>query len=258
MERQPEHFSWQVPYKQGKLKAIGIQRGLPVCEKIIQTTGKPARIRLSRAMEEFLSLEEIPPFIADNRDIVVVNAEVVDHNGLMVPTAQNKIEFSCTNNAQIIGVGNGNIISHEPNKATSRKAFNGLCIAILQAAQPGTITVRANSDGLSAGELTLHAAPPQATALSLVPLPYRIRFDQTAMVDVFIVDKFGTLNPYTPVSIRLVIQGPGTFENNSRTMDLVVTTGKKSVKIIPSKKGTITLSAFADGLRPARCKIHIK
>ena len=52
-------------------------------------------------------------------------------------------------NARIIGVGNGDPSSHEPDKADQRTAFNGLCMAIVQAGrQAGEIRVEASSPGL--------------------------------------------------------------------------------------------------------------
>jgi beta-galactosidase len=42
------HLSWDVPYEAGIVKAVGKKNGQIVCTEIIETTGKPAAIRLSR------------------------------------------------------------------------------------------------------------------------------------------------------------------------------------------------------------------
>ena len=56
----------------------------------------------------------------------------------------------------MIGVGNGDPTSLEPDKADVRRAFNGLCMAIVQAERrAGEIVVRASSPGLVDGVLRI-------------------------------------------------------------------------------------------------------
>jgi beta-galactosidase len=55
-------------------------------------------------------------------------------------------------------VGNGDPSSHEPDKANTRSAFNGLAQALVQTtAQPGTIEVKAESAGLTSVSLLLES-----------------------------------------------------------------------------------------------------
>ena len=55
----------------------------------------------------------------------VVDVSVVDASGHVVPVADNLVQFELTGPGKIIGVGNGDPSSHEPDKASERKAFNG-------------------------------------------------------------------------------------------------------------------------------------
>ena len=58
----------------------------------------------------------------------------------------------------LLGVGNGDPASHEPDTANYRKLFSGLAQAIIQAPQgAGEITLTANSPGLKAATITLNA-----------------------------------------------------------------------------------------------------
>ena len=58
--------------------------------------------------------------------------------------------------AKIIGVDNGDPQSHESYQANRRKAFNGMCLAIVQATgKPGQIRVTASSPGLKSGSVTV-------------------------------------------------------------------------------------------------------
>ena len=85
-----------------------------------------------------------------------MTVEIADAQGRMVPTADNQVTFRLSGPGAIIGVGNGDPSSHEPDKANSRRAFNGLCMAIVQAAKtPGEIWLEATSPGLQ-GRLGRH------------------------------------------------------------------------------------------------------
>jgi beta-galactosidase len=60
------------------------------------------------------------------------------------------VTFEVTGSGKLIGVGNGDPSSHEPDKAQQRHAFNGLCSSIVQAQKgAGQIKVRATSPGLA-------------------------------------------------------------------------------------------------------------
>ena len=77
---------------------------------------------------------------------------------LVVPVAANEVQFSVTGPAKIIGVGNGDPSSHEPDRATKRKAFNGLCMALVQSTgEAGEIRIQAQGQGLGGGVVTVRA-----------------------------------------------------------------------------------------------------
>ena len=58
--------------------------------------------------------------------------------------------------AQLIGVGNGDPSSHEPDIGTKREAFSGLCMGIVRATKsPGEIMVEVASPGLTAAAATI-------------------------------------------------------------------------------------------------------
>jgi len=55
-----------------------------------------------------------------------------DAKGRVVLTADNLMKFSIEGPGKIIGVGNGNLHSHEPDKASQRMAFNVYCMVLVQ------------------------------------------------------------------------------------------------------------------------------
>jgi beta-galactosidase len=93
---------------------------------------------------------------ADGEDVAMFAVEVQDDNGRTVPVTDNVVTFKVTGPAKLIGVGNGDPIDQSPDKGTSRRAFSGYCMALVQTEKtPGTITVEATSKGLTAATATV-------------------------------------------------------------------------------------------------------
>jgi beta-galactosidase len=141
------HLTWDVPYEQGTLKAVGTKGGNTVATMEISTTGEPARILVSADRKRL---------IADRRDVAHIAVEIQDERGRLVPVADNLITFDIEGEAKIIGVDNGDPHSHESFKAKQRKAFNGKCLAILQStAKSGQVLVTVSSPSLLSATLTI-------------------------------------------------------------------------------------------------------
>jgi len=88
--------------------------------------------------------------------LVFIETDIVDSNGVLVPTASNTVNFSISGPGVIVGVDNGNAASLEPYKANSRQAFNGKCLVIVQATKTnGTIIVTASSNGLESDRVII-------------------------------------------------------------------------------------------------------
>jgi len=76
--------------------------------------------------------------------------------GRTVPTAGNVVRFGVQGPGKILGVGNGDSSSHEPDKASQRSAFHGLCMVLVQTTgTAGEIVLTAESDGLKPTAITL-------------------------------------------------------------------------------------------------------
>jgi beta-galactosidase len=141
------HLTWTVPYEPGTLKAVGTKDGKVVLTQEIATTGEPAAIELSVDRDAIA---------ADRRDVAHVMVRILDAQGRMAPLADNEVAFEIQGEGRIIGVDNGNPASHEDFKGKSRKAFNGLCLAIVQStAKPGRIQLTATSPGLKSSGIAI-------------------------------------------------------------------------------------------------------
>lgn len=74
----------------------------------------------------------------------------------MVPGANNLVKFKVTGEGFIAGVDNGSETSMESFKASERKAFNGMCLAVIQSKEKaGNIEFTATSEGLSSARLSI-------------------------------------------------------------------------------------------------------
>ena len=150
------HLQWSVNYEPGRLEAIGYKNSRKLTAKV-ETTGAPFEVVLTPYKTTIW---------ADGKDATVMNISVVDRQGREVPDANNLIRFSFTGDAKIIGVGNGDPSSHEPDKYLSdtgwqRRLFNGKCQVILQAGKTaGIIKFQAQSDSLHPASTGIHSISP--------------------------------------------------------------------------------------------------
>lgn len=156
------HLQWTAPYEPGKLEAIAYKHGRKLVSSI-ETTGTPVEVVITPYKTTLL---------ADGKDATVINVSVIDNRGREVPDADNLIQFSIEGDARIIGVGNGDPSSHEPDKILEgnwqRSLFNGKCQVIVQSGKiPGHIKFKASSKGLWDGStdiITIQPNQPVSTA----------------------------------------------------------------------------------------------
>ena len=134
------HVMWRVKYEPGVIKAISRKDGKVVLTKEIKTAGKPAKIILTADRNNIK---------ADGNDLSFITAKVVDAKGNVVPDADNLIEFTAKGEGEVIATDNGLQTSLEPFKSNKHKAFNGLCLAVVQSKEKaGTVVVTASAQGL--------------------------------------------------------------------------------------------------------------
>ncbi len=139
------HLEWQVAYTPGRIEAHGYRGGKRVMHAVRETTGAAARIGLSSDRRQLAPDE-----------VAVVRVAILDAKRREVPTASDRVLFALSGDARLLGVGNGDPRSLEPDHAMSRSAFNGLCMALVQAgATGGPIRLEARGDGVAPAMLPL-------------------------------------------------------------------------------------------------------
>ncbi|UYY58191.1 beta-galactosidase GalA [Sphingomonas sp. S2-65] len=144
---------WSVPYAPGRIEALAMRGGKVVAHAVHETAGAPVALRLTPARTAMAG---------DDEDSQPITISAVDARGRHVPTANLMTRFTVSG-ATILGVGNGDPNSHEPEQvapgAGSRSLFNGLAQLIVRAGKGrGSITVQAMANGLKPATLTIARA----------------------------------------------------------------------------------------------------
>jgi beta-galactosidase len=141
-----KHNQWTVPYTPGTLEVRGTRAGKLHFDRT-ETTGPAAHLHLEPWK---------PGHSLHNQESTVVNISIVDAQFRLVPDADALVNLRIEGPARIAGVGNGNPTSLEPDIASARKAFHGLCQAILIATGAGDVTLQAESAGLTHASVTIN------------------------------------------------------------------------------------------------------
>lgn len=190
-----EMNTWYVPYKPGKLEAIGYKDGKAVSRAKVETTGEPVQIKL---------IPDRNSLAGDGRDAMPITVELVDSKGRHVPTANNMIEFFISGPAQIIGLGNGNPNCHEPEKGNKRSLFNGLAQVIIQTTEgSGEVTLTATTSGVKSATLTISVNQAE-------PIPFVAVEKPTMILDKWFASPFSKEKP--DVNHRIADNDMNTWE----------------------------------------------
>lgn len=107
------HAQWKVPYEPGVLEAAVLDGDRKIATAKVETTGASSRLALSR---------EPTRARPDRRDAMLVTVSALDVQGRPVPTASDEVSFVLEGPGEIIGVGNGDPSSHEPDRFVARLA----------------------------------------------------------------------------------------------------------------------------------------
>lgn len=136
---------WQVAYASGEVTAVGYDdNGRLLCKDCVKTAGQPVEIKAE------LNRTAISD---DGQDTVEAIISLVDQNGVELPFADDLISFIPEGCLFLRGVGNGNPNSHESDKGSERKLFNGKCMALVSAHPGDRAALRIRCEGLPEKEV---------------------------------------------------------------------------------------------------------
>lgn len=140
-----------VVYEPGVLRVVAYDAyGMLADSAEVVTSGPPARIELSA---------DRTGITADGEDLAFVTVRIVDDIGRLCPWADHLVQFSLVGSGgRIVAVDNGDQTSLEPFQASSRRAFHGMCMAVVaaDAGDAGSITLKAEAEGVAAATVSIN------------------------------------------------------------------------------------------------------
>ena len=185
------HLEWKVNYAPGLLEARAFRGGKPAEVDSVETVGAPVKLVL---------MPDRDALSGDGEDAVPVTISAVDAQGRAVPTANFKVALAAEGAGKLIGVGNGDPSSHEPDtfvEANKNRALTGWTLekakvsglSALQAMPQtgsGAATQVEKANTLAAGEGGLFRATFELTADDLAENAWRT-------LDIGMVDDLGAV-----------------------------------------------------------------
>ena len=134
-----------VVYEPGMLRVVAYKNGKPWATDTVQTAGAAAKLQL-QADRSLIH--------ANGTDLSFITLQVTDAHGVLAPEASDLISFSISGPGEIVATDNGDAANLEPFPSSTRNAFKGLALVIVQAKKgtPGTITVTATAKGLTSAK----------------------------------------------------------------------------------------------------------
>jgi beta-galactosidase len=150
--REEKHRGFfEVPYRPGKLEAVGYVSGREVARYQVVTASAAEAIRLTPDRNVLR---------AEYGDLCFVTVEIVDGGGMLHPAADRKVYFTAQGPADIVAVGSGDPASTEPYVGNARSTFRGRALVVLRTrGEPGKVLLRAQADGLEAAESVVEVGP---------------------------------------------------------------------------------------------------
>jgi beta-galactosidase len=149
----PNHYVWAFPgvaFQPGSIKAVGTTGGVTVSDQKV-TTGPVAALKMTPAYGP-------KGWFADGADIVMVDVEAVDANGLRVPTDQANVTFTHTGAGQWLGGYNSGVRQSKfKDNVWTEAGINRIFVRSTTTA--GTYTIVATRSGLPSASVTLTAEP---------------------------------------------------------------------------------------------------
>lgn len=134
-------FVWDALYQPGELKAVGYDRnGSILARATVRTAGA------ATALEATVDRDTLS---AGARDVAHVTVRALDEKGVFMPVANNLLTFEVTAPGKLIGVDNGDPLSHESYQGHTRKLYNGMALALIQStSNAGSVRVTVRSGNL--------------------------------------------------------------------------------------------------------------
>lgn len=137
----PKSVLFELNYEPGELVAVSYRDGKEVSRDKIETTGKPATIRLTP--------DNSTPISNDGHGLSYVLVEIVDDKGRLVPDASVKLHASVEGSGFLAAFGTGNPKTEENYTTGEFHTYQGKAMAIIRNGyDKGDITITVEGDNI--------------------------------------------------------------------------------------------------------------
>lgn len=141
------YLTWNVPYADGTITAKAFdEAGREIStekwagRKSVKTAGSAAKLTVSVNREKME---------ANGSDLAYLTVNVEDANGVIVPTAKNRVTFKVEGSGVLAGLDNGVQADHQSFRDDDRAAHAGQLVGIVRAAKnAGSVKVTVSAEGL--------------------------------------------------------------------------------------------------------------
>ena len=134
-------YSFDVAYAKGTLMAKGYDAdgNVVATDTVKSSDGVPAKLALSSYK---------PTVNVTGDDLVFITCDVLDANGVFIPSADTVVTFTCEGGT-VLGTDNGNAACVENMRGNVRSAFSGKCLCVCRHdGAVGEMVVRAKAEGV--------------------------------------------------------------------------------------------------------------
>lgn len=139
--------TFDIIYEPGAIEVVAFKAGKEIGRDKIETTRKPAAIKLKADRETIKS---------NYGDLCYITIAVVDKDGKEVPYAEDKVAVEVSGAGELIALGNADPLSLELFTGKERKLYKGRALAIVKSTgKSGEFTLKARSEGLECQEITI-------------------------------------------------------------------------------------------------------
>ena len=138
-----------LPFKEGTLRAEGIENGEVKETKVLSSASEPVAIR---------TVVENREMIANGEDLSFVQVEVVDQDGRICPNAAVELQVTVTGQGMLAAMGNADIKDTDSYADSTHKTWKGRALIVVRSTQrTGKVKLAVTAKGLKSASETIFA-----------------------------------------------------------------------------------------------------
>lgn len=141
MERPlPYSVTFETVYEPGEVVAISYKDGKEISRDTLVTAKTASKINL---------LPDKKKMCADGHDLIYVEIQITDENGIIVPDAKIELRALVTGDGYLAGFGSSNPVTEENYTGDSASTYRGRAMAVIRSGyEKGSCELTISADGL--------------------------------------------------------------------------------------------------------------